>query len=53
MRNLWQKVKDLLTAPVVGQVDTVHLWALIGIVLIGLIIWGFVLRHIRLAAMDL
>jgi hypothetical protein len=53
MRQIWQRVKDLLTAPVVGEVDTIHLWALIGLVLIGLIIWGFVLRHVRLAASEL
>lgn len=53
MRQIWQNVKDLLTAPVVGEVDTIHLWALIGLVLIGLVIWGFILRHIRLAASEI
>ena len=52
MRKIWEDVKNLLTAPVVGEVDTIHLWAIVGLVLISLFVWGFILRHIRLAASE-
>lgn len=53
MLALWNKVKDILTAPLVGELDTVHLFLALGVVLIGLIVWGFVLRTIALAATEI
>lgn len=53
MSKLWADIKNLLTAPLVGEVDSVQLWALVGVVLVSLIIWGFILRHVRLAASEL
>lgn len=53
MQKLWQDIKNLLTAPIVGQVDTVQLWTLIGVVLLLLVVWGFILRHIKLAATEI
>jgi len=51
--KIWDDAKDLLTAPVVAEIDTVQLWALVGIVVVSLMIWVFILRHIRLAASEL
>lgn len=53
MQKLWHKIKDLLTAPLAGEVDSVQIWALVGVVLISLFIWGFILRHIKLAATEI
>lgn len=53
MAKLWEDIKNLLTAPLVGEVDSVQLWSLVGVVLISLLIWGSILRHIRLAASEL
>lgn len=53
VQKLWQDIKNILTAPLAGEVDTVQIWALVGVVLISLVVWGFILRHIRLAASEL
>ena len=53
VQKIWSDIKNLLTAPLVGELDTVHLWALIGVVLISLLLWGFILRHIKLAAQEI
>lgn len=53
MQKLWSGIKNLLTAPLAGEVDAVQIWSLVGVVLISLFIWGFVLRHIRLAATEI
>jgi hypothetical protein len=53
VQKLWTEIKNLLTAPLAGEVDSVQIWALVGVVLISLFIWGFILRHIRLAAMEI
>jgi hypothetical protein len=50
MQALWNDIKALLTAPLVGELDTVHLWALVGVVILSLVVWGFILRHVALAA---
>lgn len=52
MQKLIEDIKNLLTAPVVGEVDTVQLWLVVGIVLIALVVWGLILRTIRLAASE-
>lgn len=51
--KLVQDIKNLLTAPIVGEIDTVHLWMLVGVVLLSLVVWGFILRHVRLAAQEI
>ncbi len=53
MRKVWEDIKTLLTAPIVGEVDAVHLWLLVGVVLVALLIWGFILRHVKLAAQEI
>lgn len=53
MQKLWSDIKGILTAPIAGQVDTLQVWMLVGVALIGLLLWGFVLRHIRLAATEI
>ena len=53
MRKLWEDIKGILTAPLAGEVDAVQIWSLVGVVIISLIIWGFILRHIKLAAQEI
>lgn len=53
MRKIWDDIKTLLTAPIAGQVDIIHLWLLVGIVLLSLVVWGFILRHVKLAAQEI
>ena len=53
MQKLWADIRNLLTAPLAGEVDAVQIWSLVGVVIISLVIWGFILRHIRIAASEI
>lgn len=53
MQKLWSDIKGILTAPLAGEVDAVQIWTLVGVVLISLFVWGFILRHIKLAATEI
>lgn len=37
----------ILAAPIVGNVDTVHLFLVTGVLLISAIAWGRILAHMR------
>jgi hypothetical protein len=52
MTKLWSDIRDILTAPFVGELDITHLFLLVGLVLLALVIWGFILNHIRMAAAE-
>lgn len=39
------KTNAVLSAPLVGNVDSVHLFLVTGVVLIGALIWGRILSH--------
>lgn len=53
MQKLWSDIKGILTAPLAGEVDSVQIWSLVGVVLISLFVWGFILRHVKLAATEI
>lgn len=53
MRKLWDDVSGILKAPFVGQLDMMHLFLIVGLVLIFATAWVFILRHIRMAATEL
>ncbi len=38
---------DVLKAPLVGSVDTVHLFLTVGVVMIAVIVWTRILAHIK------
>ena len=46
-------VRSMLSAPFVGSVDLIHLFLLIGAVLVMTAIWLMILHHIRMAAGSL
>lgn len=52
MKKIWDNITDILKAPFVGELDLVHLFLLIGVVLVFVAAWVFILRHIRLAASE-
>jgi len=52
MRQLWDDIVKILKAPFVGQLDLIHLFLLVGLVLIFATAWVFILRHIKLAATE-
>jgi hypothetical protein len=52
MKKLWTEIGDILKAPFVGNLDLMHLFMLVGVVLIFSAIWGLILNHVRLAAME-
>lgn len=37
----------VLTAPLIGNVDTVHLFLTLGVVLVSVIVWTRILAHIK------
>lgn len=50
--NVFTDIKDLITAPLVGEVDAEQLWWLVGVVLVFGIVWSFIIYHVRLAAQE-
>lgn len=46
-------MSDIAKAPFVGDLDLVHLFLLVGVVIVAIIAWGFILNHIKLAAQEL
>lgn len=52
MGQLWSDILAMLKAPFVGSLDIRHLFLLVGVVLIFVVAWVFILNHIRLAAAE-
>lgn len=52
MRKLFDDVMAILKAPFVGQLDLLHLFLIVGLVLIFAAAWFFILNHIKLAASE-
>ena len=50
--ELWQSISDIVTAPFVGDLDLVHLFLLIGIILVFIAAWVLILNKVRDAAME-
>lgn len=48
--QVWDDIINLLKAPFVGDVDIMHLFLLIGVVLVFILIWSMILNHIKIAA---
>lgn len=40
------KTNSVLAAPLVGNVDSVHLFLVTGVILIATLIWGRILSHL-------
>lgn len=51
--QIWQDMKDVIAAPFGGELDLMHLFLLIGVILVFVVAWMFILAHIRSAAMEL
>ncbi len=47
MSQLWSDIVAILKAPFVGDLDLIHLFLLIGIVLIFVAAWAMVLSYAR------
>lgn len=41
------RVNRVLARPLIGNVDTVHLFLTIGVVMVAIIVWSRVLAHIK------
>ena len=52
MQKAWDDVLALLKAPFVGDLDVMHLFLLVGIVLIFAMLWGIILHYVRLTALE-
>jgi hypothetical protein len=51
--QLWSDVLAILKAPFVGDLDLLHLFALVGVILIFITAWVLILNYVRLAALEL
>jgi hypothetical protein len=52
MQDLWSKMLAILKAPLVGELDTTHLFLLTGLILVFIAAWIMILGHIRAAASE-
>lgn len=52
IKQVWANVIGMLEAPFVGELDLVHLFLLVGVVLIFIAVWAVVLHYVRLATME-
>lgn len=52
MEKLYEDIKTLITEPFVGQLDILHLFLLVGLVIVFAILWNMVIGHIALAALQ-
>jgi hypothetical protein len=43
---MWARIQTLLAAPIVGQVDIVHLFLVTGLVLVSIGLWHRILAHL-------
>lgn len=53
MEKLLNEITGTLKAPFVGSLDLVHLFFLVGLVLVFAALWALILNHVRLAAAEL
>jgi hypothetical protein len=53
MQKLIDDVMAMLSAPFGGKLDLVHLFLVVGLVIIFGAAWVFILRHIKMAAAEL
>lgn len=51
--DLLNGMADLLTTPFVGELDLEHLFLLVGLVILFIMAWGFILNHIKMAAQEI
>jgi len=49
MMNIWNEIVAILKAPLTEDLDTIHLFVLVGLVIVIAIGWFIILAHIRLA----
>jgi hypothetical protein len=53
MKNLLANITAILKAPLTGELDTVHLFLLTGLILVFIAAWIMILNHIRAAATEI
>lgn len=53
MQQVWDDITGTLKAPFVGSLDLVHLFFLVGLVIVFAALWALILNHVRLAAAEL
>lgn len=53
MQKLWDDMVAILKAPFVGELDLIHLFLIVGFVIIAAAAWALILNHVRIAAAEL
>lgn len=49
MGDLWDSICEMVTEPFVGNIDITQLFFLVGLVLVFIALWGFILYHMKAA----
>lgn len=52
LRNVWNSITDMLKTPFVGELDFIHLFFLVGVVIIFAAVWAIVLHYVRITSME-
>ncbi len=52
MSNIWQKMVDILKAPLTNELDTIHLFLLTGLVLVMIAAWLMIMHAVRETALE-
>ena len=52
LKTTWGNVVALVEEPFVGDLDLIHLFLLVGVVLFFIALWAIILHYVRLSAME-
>lgn len=52
LSKTWNGVMELVEEPFVGDLDLLHLFLLVGVVLFFIALWAIILHYVRLTAME-
>jgi hypothetical protein len=53
MNEIFGDIVAILKAPFSGELDLLHLFLIVGLVIIFAAAWVFILNHVRMAAADI
>lgn len=52
MGKIWADIQAILTHPVTDDLDMTHLFLLVGLILVMIAAWIFILKHIEAATIE-
>ncbi len=52
MRKVWDDLVEMLKSPFVGDLDVMHLFLLVGVVLVFAVVWAIILHRFRTLSLE-